>query len=1366
MSRKVTALGQDVITETSGHVAAPTGASVCTTPAAPGPVPIPYPTFSSSREGIVAAPMRTKVNGARVATVGACTRLSHGNEPGTLKELISRNTGGPTPLMLGAPTVLCEQGMMGITGSIALLNKMPGAGARTAPIPNLPSMPGMCPGVFVLGGGGDGGGAAAGGGGAGGEGEGAGGRGGGRGAGGDQRCAPDYERYPECGYASHPVDVVTGRAFTHPIVDLALPGPLPLEIKRMYGSTAAQRDFGLGYGWGHTLGWEIEVRRRSIVVWNEQGVAVDLPLIDVGADVVGPWGWLLRREAWGFELDADDGVKRIFGARENDGQRFFLTAIEDRRGNRITIAREAGRIVEVQDSAGRRIRVTSTREGRIASLQVKNALAQGRWIVFATYTYGDRGDLIAAADADGHTWRYEYDDEHRLIADTDRTGLTFRFVYDRQGRCVESWGEPAGGHDAGLAEHVPEILADGITRAKGIHHCRFHYGDDGYTEVADSREVRRFFGNRHGLLDKRVEGGGVVIATYNEQGHILTRTDEEEATTIYERDSRGRLLRETDPLGRTTIIERDAPGDTVRITDAAGGETIFERDRWGHVVAVVDPTGATTTTTYDDRGLPTSITLPTCGRWTIEHDAHGNPARLVQPNGGVWVWTYDYLGRCSSETDPLGAVTRFSWSDRGDLIAVHHPEGGTTRYDVDGERRPVQITDPGGRRIQLAWGGYHKLIAKTNGAGETVRFLYNREGELVEVRNAAGDMHRREYSPGGDLIAEVTFDGRRLSYGYDLAGRLTAVRNGAGELTELVYNEVGELVERHLDDGSIERFDYDLRGDLVGVTWPAGELRFERDAAGRVVREIEIVAGERHEVRVALDRNGDRVRRATSLGHTEVIHRDGVGARRYTMLDGEHAIAHEIDLLGREVAAALERGGRIAAELNTRGQVAHRWVTSPGHSRPVRPGEPAWLHGQPDRITVDKRYGYDPSRELVEAWDRHRGPRRYQYDPAGRLLEASADETPQRFQYDAAGNRHEVGAGAPVREYAAGGRTSRRGDTTYRWDDDGRLIEKRTRRCDGTDDVWRYTWNAAGLLQRVRRPDGALVELTYDPLGRRLLKEVFESGSHGLGAGLVEHTRSVWDGDTLVHEIRRRAAAAGNPIVEERTYCFDDESFVPRAHRERGHDRFGLPEVRWFYYVNDPSGAPEELVTADGQVACRLRREPWGRTEVDDGTPAGTLIRFQGQLEDPETGLFYNRFRYYDPELGGYISPDPLGLEGGLESFAYAINPLRWIDPFGLTTGIIYLRVHPRTGREYVGRSKSPTTYLKRQRAHNRKLQKQCGNPRMKYKFFPLQSGINPGADLAEAEEDWIRAGGGPGRLENLIHAQAKGKYKGKVPFP
>ena len=123
----VTACNMDTIFDGSGHQIVPNAVSVCTTPAAPSPVPVPYPVTGNSAEGVKDAPFRTKITGKKIITVGSAFKACHGNEPGTLKETLSLNTSGPCYPVLGAPTVFIELGMAGITGSVGFCNK--GAGA-------------------------------------------------------------------------------------------------------------------------------------------------------------------------------------------------------------------------------------------------------------------------------------------------------------------------------------------------------------------------------------------------------------------------------------------------------------------------------------------------------------------------------------------------------------------------------------------------------------------------------------------------------------------------------------------------------------------------------------------------------------------------------------------------------------------------------------------------------------------------------------------------------------------------------------------------------------------------------------------------------------------------------------------------------------------------------------------------------------------------------------------------------------------------------------------------------------------------------------------------------------------------------------
>jgi hypothetical protein len=125
----VTAVNMDIVTDKSGHAFTPMAVSVCITPAAPSPLPMPYPVTGTSTEGVTDECMRTKVNGGKCMTVGSVFNACHGNEPGTLKEVVSLNTGGPCFSVMGAPTVFLELGMATITGSPGFLNKAPTAGA-------------------------------------------------------------------------------------------------------------------------------------------------------------------------------------------------------------------------------------------------------------------------------------------------------------------------------------------------------------------------------------------------------------------------------------------------------------------------------------------------------------------------------------------------------------------------------------------------------------------------------------------------------------------------------------------------------------------------------------------------------------------------------------------------------------------------------------------------------------------------------------------------------------------------------------------------------------------------------------------------------------------------------------------------------------------------------------------------------------------------------------------------------------------------------------------------------------------------------------------------------------------------------------
>ncbi len=472
---------------------------------------------------------------------------------------------------------------------------------------------------------------------------------------------------------------------------------------------------------------------------------------------------------------------------------------------------------------------------------------------------------------------------------------------------------------------------------------------------------------------------------------------------------------------------------------------------------------------------------------------------------------------------------------------------------------------------------------------------------------------------------------------------------------------------------------------------------------------------------MSYDGEGERVGRKTSLGHTEAIERDALGARSRTLLDGQHWLGHTSDALGREVARLLPGGGRIETGFDALGRVARRRGLDRTVGAPSTTGQPDWADVKGRRVTADTSYRYAPDGELVEVLDLARGKTEYRYDPVGQLLAmVPAQAREELFRFDPRGNIHEADPGAPARVYGKGNRLLQKGDTHYRWDDDGRLVEKRVKKDDGDEEVWRYRWDGAGLLHEVERPDRSVVRFGYDPFARRVAKELLEPRGGG-GFERVSRTRFVWDGDVLAHELREQATARGDPVVAERTYLYEDDSFEPVAHHEGD---------RWVHYVNDQIGSPERLLDGDGGVICELRRSAWGLTEVRRGDQAETPIRFQGQYADDETGLNYNRWRYYDSDAGRFASADPAGLEGGRHFFTCAFNLQRWIDPRGLVEGIYEFPViDPATGKvqKYHGQSNDIDRRLKEHDRDPKKVRAQ-GPP----KITPMPGSTQTQRETAE----------------------------------
>uniref|UniRef100_UPI002593C633 RHS repeat domain-containing protein n=1 Tax=uncultured Psychrobacter sp. TaxID=259303 RepID=UPI002593C633 len=245
-----------------------------------------------------------------------------------------------------------------------------------------------------------------------------------------------------------------------------------------------------------------------------------------------------------------------------------------------------------------------------------------------------------------------------------------------------------------------------------------------------------------------------------------------------------------------------------------------------------------------------------------------------------------------------------------------------------------------------------------------------------------------------------------------------------------------------------------------------------------------------------------------------------------------------------------------------------------------------------------------------------------------------------------------------------------------------------------------------------------LTEYHYDAFGRRIAKHSetrnFIQSKDQLTQSRqtqYQHTHMLWDSDLPIQEYSDTHVyttiydqGSFKPVArlawlrDELLKAANDE--IKNAKREFWEDAPELiPNMQVFYYHNDQLGTPNELTNDEGEVVWLADYEAWGNTakviyseseleELKVSKEHLQPIRFQGQHFDTETGLHYNRFRYYDPDMGMFTTRDPIGLRGGDNVFAYAPNPTGFIDPLGLEKGPYGLGGGPYSQHNTIKRNK------------------------------------------------------------------------------
>ncbi|SEP46728.1 RHS repeat-associated core domain-containing protein [Rhodospirillales bacterium URHD0017] len=1056
---------------------------------------------------------------------------------------------------------------------------------------------------------------------------------------------------------AEPVNIVTG-AVSVEQEDFALTGPILLRWTRSYASDNPRRG-ACGTGWETPADARLEHDRESGVVLfhDPEGNIAIFPAAphDVGAaasvlELMD--GARLSDEGEEFRIRTkEDCVYRFrksHVAATSDGNlEYPLGVIEDLYGNTLSYERDTQRrLIAICERAGRRIEVEYGTAGLIrrVSLHVPES---GFRHVFVEYEQDERDDLSEVRDTLGHPLRFVYD-EHHMVRHADRNGLSFHYQYDKAPsgwRVVRSWG-------------------DG-----GLHDYRFDHLD-----AANERRITDSLGglsivtlDERGLPVSEVDPlGGLTTFEYDEAGRTTAVTDRGGLRTEYQYDERGNLLSVKLPDGATTSHAYDEGSHLVRTTDPLGRNWDFTWSAQGALLEHKDPAGGKATFRYGATGCPLEFADAEGRTARYGYDASGNQTEMIDASGAITRFDYNELGEVTREIDPLGRITRHFYDNKGRHIRTSLPSGVNTEFAYDAEDNVIRETDEDGGITTVEYCGTGEVKRQRLADGHSIEYHYDTEERLIAITNQKGESYRLGRDALGRVVEETDYWGHAWRRELTPAGHVRRTVDPLGRVSEYTTDALGRVLKSsspdsfHPDRLLSETFEFDLCGNLVACENDNIRIERELDALDRVVEERQ---GNLAVVKNVYDQEGRRIRRQVSISsdqgpieHDVSFAYDADGRWEKVVVDGRTTTHADRDAAGQISAEALLGGLRREYRYDRDGNLAaQRMLAASGPlfvQQYKRDGR-ANITGRRDSEFGDDRYAYDAVGRPTGHWNPSGAAHTVWNDPVGdRLSTRVSDENGLQGRWSRTGSYQDIG---------------------YRFDAAGNLTERSDPHRTST-----FVWDANQRLVQSHTGDETITYL-YDPLGRRIAK-----------LSSAREVRFVWDEDALAGDVVCRPNGSH---VQWREWINVPDSFAPLAMRQGG---IPLEKPTLHLYHNEPNGAPVRLFDEEGKAVWMAAYDCWGTAHPLRGENGMNPLRLQGQYDDAETGLHYNRHRYYDPNIGQFISYDPLGLAAGTNLSAFGPNVWSWIDPLGLKCLRNWTRKNTAAGKlpRFSGRTRN---YVRRQ---------------------------------------------------------------------
>ncbi|MHB8388942.1 MAG: RHS repeat-associated core domain-containing protein [Acidobacteriaceae bacterium] len=887
-------------------------------------------------------------------------------------------------------------------------------------------------------------------------------------------------------------------------------------------------------------------------------------------------------------------------------------------------------------------RTASSPSTGLTGLQMTSAETPSRF-VGSTLTYDPTSTYLVLSLKDGTEYKFNSTD-----------GRFLRQIVDRNGEILQVIpADPTSGDNTPDVTIVSPHGRWVTFQYASTNDFSYPAGTSEVTQITDDsgRSVSYAYDSAGRLVTVTYPDGGIERYTYvsttsNEIQSIIAPNGQTKVTNSY--DSSGRVIQQTLANGGTyqfSYTTNSSGQAQTTVTDPNGDVHILVFNSTGYVVsdtrAANDPAIEQVTTLQRDptSNLVTSST-DALGRTTdYGYDALGNLTNVTRLAGTADAVTYSATytanyNEIASLTDPLGHTTSFRYDSLGNLTGVTDALGNlvATFTNDPSTGLPVSITDALGHTTTLGYDSEADLASITDPLGRTTTRYFDTIGRLIEVLDPLKDATTYAYDPMDRLTQITDALGHTTTLAYDADGNLTSVTDPRNDVTRYAYDKMDRLSTRTDALGQTESFSYDADGNRISYTDRKGQVdKMSYDALNRLTTVLygDQSGTSQSTVSYTYDAGNRLTQLADSTGGTITRVYDGLD-RLTSETTPKGSITYGYDGASRRIQMTVGGQGAVTYGYDADNRLTS--LTQGGNTVGVQydaVGRRVTL-ALPNGIVVG--YGYDAANELTgltyTLGSTTVGNLTYTYDAAGHLVNrgGSLDTT-------------SLPATIASATYDADNRLTQWGSSTLSYDADGNLTN------DGT---LSYTWNARNQLTALSGAHTA--SFTYDALGRR------ESAT-------IDGTTTGYLYDGL------------NPVQEQGATTTTNLLTGPSL--DEYFERSDGTTTR--YFLTDAQNSTVALTDPSGNVVKHYTYDPYGTTTAT-GETSTNPFQYTGR-ENDATGLYYNRARYYSPTTGRFVSSDPIGLAGGLNTYSYTDdNPLRYIDPLGLvqwtgtysSIGVIY----------------------------------------------------------------------------------------------